>query len=300
MPNIALEERGTLASAVRRSYADVETASQHSLVVPGELARRQRQTHTRFRREAFVALLSQHRVVDADDAGDGSADKDTLVPAVDSRVEALNRRLVKKATKSDALGVHDVRHKCLDDAERQGVDDVLGLMRLGAGSRAGGAGGAQVEEVAKEAGQNDACEGPGQGRRPEARRQEQEHVGQVDWVIRGAQQADGGHGEGITVGEDLGTDEVQLKGRDAEQNAGDGAKGLARSLRRLSDAALLVNGGDALPHGDSGPVDGVGDVCRGRGQGNARGDLGQAARGRARDRRGRSGAAIVAAARVAC
>lgn len=230
----------------------------------------------------FFGLLLEGGIVDADEAGNGGADEDALVAAVDGIVEASNGELGEEAAKGDALGIDDVGEEGLDDAKGEGVDDGL-VEGAGAGAGTGLAVGGNVEKVAKDAGGEDAGKDPGEGGGPEARGEEQEHVGEEDVVVVGAEGGDGGDGKGEAVAEDLGADVVELKGGDGEENAGDGAKGLAGGARGLGDAALLVDGGDALAHGDGGAVDGKGNVGGGGGKGDAGSDLGEAAGGSAED-----------------
>ena len=104
---------------------------------------------------------------------------------------------------------------------------------------------------------------------PEAGRDDEEHVWHVHAVVLGAQEFDGRDGEGIAVGQDLLAQEVKLEGRDAEEDAGDGREGLPRCADALGDFGVRVNGCDAVAHGHGGAIDGLGDVCRGCGEGNA-------------------------------
>lgn len=150
------------------------------------------------------------------------------------------------------------------------------------------AGGAQVEEVAESAGDQNAGEEPSEDRGPEARGEQEEHVGQVDGVVRSSNGANGGDGEGIAVGEDLGADVVQLKGRDDEEDAGNGAESLAGGLGGLVDAAVLVDGADALADGQGRAVEGGSNIGGSGRKRDASSDLGQAAGGSADDRAGRS------------
>ncbi len=143
--------------------------------------------------------------------------------------------------------------------------------------------GRDVEEVAKDAGDENAGKSPGQGGGPEARGQEQEHVREVDVEVIGADGRNGGNGKGKAVGENGGANVVELESSDGEENASDGAQSLAGGIGSLGDAALLVDGGSALAQGDGGAVDGKGNVRGGSRKGDARGNLGKATSGRAQD-----------------
>lgn len=217
---------------------------------------------------SILFLLLQSSIVNADESSNGSADEDTTVATIDGVVETSNRELGQEAAKGDALRVDNVGQESLDDAEGQRVDNGL-VDCAGAGPGAAVAVGVEVEEVAKSAGDEDAGKDPGEGGRPEAGRQEQEHVRQVDGVVRGAHGADGGNGEGIAVAENLGANVVQLKGGDAEENAGNGAERLAGRVGSLGDATVLVHGRDALAHGEGGTIDSICDVSGRGGQGDA-------------------------------
>lgn len=237
-------------------------------------------------------LFFQHCVVDAGDTSDGSANKHTLVATIDGTVETLNGRLRQEATKGDTLAVHNVRNQGLDNAKGKRVNHGVVGRGLGAGSWTRVAGGGQVEEVTEQAGDHNAGQGPGKSRRPEAGCQDQEHVGQVNWVVRGADEADGRNGEGVAVGQDLGSDEVELESRDNEEDTGDSAKSLASSVRSLSNARVLVDGRDALAHGDGRAIKGVGDISRSSWQRNASSNLGETAGRRANN--SSRGSALVA------
>lgn len=143
--------------------------------------------------------------------------------------------------------------------------------------------GRDVEEVTKDAGDENAGKDPGQGGGPEARGQEQEHVWEVDVEVIGADGRNGGNGKGEAVCENGGANVVELESSDGEEDAGDGAQSLAGGIGSLGDAALLVDGGSALAQGDGGAVDGKGNVCGGSRKGDARGNLGKATGGRAQD-----------------
>lgn len=145
------------------------------------------------------------------------------------------------------------------------------------GSRTGLIRSAQVEEVAGKAGQDNAGQGPRQGRRPEASGQDEEHVGKVNGVVRGAEETNGGNGKGVAVGENFGSNEEELKGRDDKQDARDGTKSLAGRVGSLGDASVLVDGRNALAQGDGRTVKGIGDISRSSWQGDASRDLGEAA-----------------------
>lgn len=235
----------------------------------------------------WASLLSQGGVVDGDKTGDGRADEDTLVSSVDGVVQAVDRELTQEPAEGDALGVDNVGQDGLGNAERQGVDAGL-VDGAGTGAGTGVAGGAQVEEVAKGAGDQDAGEQPGEDRGPEARGEQEEHVWQVDGVVRGSNGANGGDGEGIAVGKDLGADVVQFKGRDDEEDAGNGAESLAGGLGGLVDAAVLVDGADALSDGQGRAVESGSNIGGSSRKRDAGSDLGQAAGGSANDRAGSS------------
>lgn len=230
----------------------------------------------------FSCLLLENSVIDADEGGDGATDEDALVATVDGVVETGNGELREKATEGDTLSVDDVGQQSLGNAEGQGVDNSLGLgASAGAGTLV--AVGREVEEVTSDAGDENAGKDPGEGGGPEARGQEQEHVGEMDVVLLGANGSNGGDGKGIAVREDGGTDVVELKGSDGEEDAGDGAQGLAGSVGNLGDARLLVDGGGALAQSDSGAVDGKGDIGGGCRERDAGSDPGEAASGGAED-----------------
>ena len=61
----------------------------------------------------------------------------------------------------------------------------------------------EVEEVAHEAGTKQRGEGPCQRRVPEAGRDNEEHVWHIHGVVPGAQEFDGGDGEGVAVSQNL-------------------------------------------------------------------------------------------------
>lgn len=217
---------------------------------------------------SIIFLLPQGGIIDADKSGNGGANQDTPVATVDGIVQANNRELGQEAAEGDALSVDNVGQESLDDAEGQGVNDSL-VEGTGAGSGASLAVGVEVEEVAKSAGDQNAGKDPGKGGRPEAGSQKQEHIGKIDGVVRSANSADCGNGESIAVAENLWANVVELKGGDAEQDAGDGAERLTGSARSLCNTTFLVHGIDALAHGEGGTVDGMCDVSGRGGQRDA-------------------------------
>lgn len=180
------------------------------------------------------------------------------------------------------MGVDNVGEQSLGDAEGQGVDNGLVVSAsAGAGPRV--AVGRDIEEVAKETGEENGGKDPSKCGGPEARSQQQEHVGEVNVVFTGTNGGNGRNGESKAIGENGGANVVKLESSDGEENAGNGAQSLTGSVGSLGDAALLVDGGDALTHSDGRTVNSEGNVCGGGRQGDARSNLGEAASGRAED-----------------
>lgn len=232
-----------------------------------------------------VCSLPQHGIVDADESRYGGSHKDALVAAIHRLLEALDRGFGEEPVKGHALGVDDVRDERLRDAERQRVDDVLGSITPRPATHGRVARSAQVEEPASQTGQDEAGQHPGEGGRPEARRQQEEHVGGVDGVVGSAEGLDGGDGEGVRAGQDLAADAPQLEAGDAEEHAGHGAEGVASRMARLRDAAVLVDGRHALPDCHGRAVSHVRDIGRRCRQGNARCQMRNRARRRLDKRR---------------
>lgn len=227
-------------------------------------------------------LSFEGSVVDGNKAGNGSADQDALVAAIDGIVKASDGHLGEQATEGGALGVDDVGQQSLGNAKGKRVDNGL-VENAGAGAGTRVAAGGEVEKVAKDAGDENAGKDPGQGGGPEARGQEQEHVREVDIVVTGANGGNGGDGESKAVGENGGANVVEFESSDGEENASDGAQSLAGGIGSLGDAALLVDGGGALAQGNGGAVDGKGNICGGSRKRDARSHLGKAAGGGAED-----------------
>lgn len=249
------------------------------------------------KKSLFAPLFLQHRIVNAKQAGNGGSGQHALVASVDSFVEPFDGCFGKEATESDALAINNKRNERLDDAEGQGIDNSLGSLsaRASLGS-AGGVGGAKIEEITKQAGQDEAGEGPGQSRRPEARSEQEEHVRQVDRVVGSAEEAKSRDSKGIAISQDLRPDIPKFESGDNEENAVHIAQSLAGGIGSLANAALLVKGRDVAAHGQGGAVDSLSDVGRRGGKRNARGDAGQAASG-SLDEGSRGGADIFAISR---
>lgn len=145
------------------------------------------------------------------------------------------------------MPVYDEGDERLDDAEGQGVNN--GVEGGGAATRdatvmrAGG----HVDEVPGDAREDAARESPEKSGGPEGGGEQQEHVGDEHGVVVGAEEGDGRDGESVSIRQDLGAQEVELEGGDGEEHGAHAGQGLARRVRGLGDARLLVNRRDAGP-----------------------------------------------------
>lgn len=226
--------------------------------------------------------LLQHCVIYAEDTANSSARQHPLVAPIDSGVYPRNGNLVDQTTEGYALPVYDERDERLDNAEGQGINNGVkgrrGVTRDATVMRPG----FHVDEIPGNAREDAAREGPEKSRGPERSGEQQEHVRDEDGVVAGAEKGDGRDGKGVSVCQNLGAQEVELEGGDGEEHGIDAGQGLARRVRGLGDARLLVNRRDAGPYGDGGAVDGIGNIGGCRGKGNTA-CQGQCAGGRVRD-----------------
>lgn len=223
-------------------------------------------------------LLLKDGVVDRHQGSDGSARQNALVAAVDRALKASNRLGRQEATECDALSIDDERDESLDNAESQRVNVVLSSLSSSLSTRARAlvVGCAEVEEVANDTGNDQAGQGPGEERRPEARCHQKESIGQLDGPVRSTKEADSRDGESVTARQDLVADTEELPRGDNSKNTADSAQAITSGLSDVADSRVLVDGVGTLAQGKSRAINGVGNISRSGGQGNAGGDLGQA------------------------
>lgn len=96
-----------------------------------------------------------------------------------------------------------------------------------------------------------------------------EDIGKVDVQRVRIQELDRRDGEGQLAGDQARAEEVQLEDGDEENDGLDSREDFPRRLRPLRDTRFLVDRGDALADGYGAAVDGLGDIRRSRGEGNA-------------------------------
>lgn len=145
------------------------------------------------------------------------------------------------------MPVYDERDEGLNNAESQGINNGVldrgGATRDATVMRPGG----HVDKVPSNAREDAARESPEQSRGPERRGEQQEHIRDEYGVVAGAEEGDGRDGERVSIRQNLGAQEVELEGGDGEEHGVDAGQGVARRVRGLGDARLLVNRRDAVP-----------------------------------------------------